>query len=499
MASSQAPNDAWNMNTLSWLRLGLAWGTATALGAAACGSEDGSKKARCTDNDRCSSGGAAGEGGNAGSAAGEGATAGSVGARAGAGGSAAGEAAGGETTSRAGAEATGAAGQGGTDSSGGAASSGGAGGASTAIACATGTADCDDDPSDCETNTASDAQNCGRCERTCGATAACTNGLCAATVLLNPTVSSNWCGATFSATTAYMVTCWGDNNLSEVRTTPLEPGADITGTRIRHYTNVSVVAMRGILIDGGNVFYGLEGSPSNLWQFPLDANDTTDVTLGLTLENGMRFDDLQLVGDTYYWTDNDHTSAGVVSGASLYKRSKTDNASTPLVTGLGLAYNLQVTPTKLVFFEIRSQGGALHVYRAPLAGAAVGALEDVATAGAGSYLVKQGDYVYWTSKLAKPNGKLQRLKYADDAAVAEDVATGLDLPTGLASDENYLYFRQADALYRAPVTGGTPEQLSPAVPAHPAQATQVFHVDSKYVYFAAGAGFGDSTLVRVAK
>lgn len=34
--------------------------------------------------------------------------------------------------------------------------------------CPTGTADCDDDHTDCETNTASDAQNCGRCDRACG-------------------------------------------------------------------------------------------------------------------------------------------------------------------------------------------------------------------------------------------------------------------------------------------------------------------------------------------
>jgi hypothetical protein len=494
MASSGAPHDASDMNTLRWLRLGLAWSAVTALAVAACGSEDGSKKARCGDDESCRDGdaGAAGDGGKASSAGGEAATAGNAAAP----GNTAGEGMGGETTSQGGAGTVSAAGQAG---SGRLDSAGGAGGSPASVVCATGTADCDDDPSDCETDTTSDAQNCGRCQRACGATAACTSGLCSATVLLDPTVSSNWCNAAFSATTAYMITCWGNNDLSEVRTAALEPGADITGTRIRHYTNVSVVALRGILIDGGSVFFGLEGSPSNLWKFPLDADDTSDVTLGLAFEPGMRFDDLQLVGDTYYWTDNNHTAGGVVSGATLYKRAKTDTASTALVTGLGLAYNLQVTPTKLVFFELRTAGGALHLYRTPLAGSAVGALEDVATAGAGSYLVKQGDYVYWTSKLAAPNGKLQRLKYADDAAVAEDVATGLNLPTGLASDENYLYFRQADALYRVAVAGGSAEQLSPAVPSHATQATLIFHVDDKYVYFAAGAGFGDSTLVRVAK
>jgi hypothetical protein len=493
MALGRPRNDHTSMARLVWLRAGLAWSAAAALTVGACGSEDGAKKVRCTSTDPCRAGeaGAAGEDGKAGRAGESSAAAGAGASGAETSGGAAGESVGGEPNAKAG--AGGAAGQ----SVGGAAS--GAGGAPTSIVCASGTADCDDDPSDCETNTASDAMNCGRCERACGATAACTNGLCDATVILNPTVSSNWCSAAFSATTAYMITCWGNNDLSEVRTAPLEPGADITGTRIRHYTNVSVVALRGILIDGNDVFYGLEGSPSNLWKFPLDADDTTDVTVGVTVENGMRFDDLQLVDDTYYWTDNNHTVAGTVSGASVYKRAKTDSASTPLVTGLGLAYNLQVTPTKLVFAEVRTTGGALHVYRTPRAGSTLANLEDVATATSGTYLVKQGDYVYWTIKSAKPNGKLQRLKYADDTATAEDVVTGLDLPEGLTSDAEYLYFKQKDALYRAPVTGGAPEQLSPVVPAHDTQATQVFHADDKYVYFAAGAGFGDSTLVRVAK
>jgi hypothetical protein len=467
--------------------------TAAALAAFSCGSDDGQKNARCDGARECTyddggSGGAPSEGGSS--------NAGTSGTTVGGGSSGdAGETSAGASTGLGGAGATSGAGAAGAA---GAEARAGAGGMPS-IECAVGTADCDDEPTDCETNTATDATNCGRCERACGGSAVCTNGLCGATVLLNPTVSSNWCSAAFSASTAYMITCWGNNDLSEVRTAPLEPGPDVTGTRIRHYTNVSVAALRGILIDDGNVFYGLEGSPSQLFKFPLDADDTTDVTPALTLENGIRFDDLQLVGDTYYWSDNNHTVAGAVSGATVYKRSKTDVASTALITGLGLAYGLQVTPTKLVFLELRTAGAPVHVYRTPLAGAAVADVEDIATATPGSYLVKQGDYVYWTIKSAAPNGKLQRLKYADAAAKAEDVATGLNLPEGLTSDERFLYFKQLDALYKVPVAGGAPVQLSPVVPAHDAQATQVFHVDAKYVYFAAGSGFGDSTLVRVAK
>ena len=349
-------------------------------------------------------------------------------------------------------------------------------------------------------DTATDPINCGRCGRVCGAKAECSGGLCGPTIILDPPagVSSNWCGGAFSATKAYMITCWGNNDLSELRTATLEPSADIGGTRIRHYTNVSVVALRGILIDGGNVYYGLEGNPSHLWKFPLDATNTNDVSIALTVENGMRFDALQLIGDTYYWVDNNHT-AGTVVSASVYKRAKTDAASTALVTGLGLVYNLQVTNTKLLWLEARGTPTNVRLYRAPLAGAAVADVEELAVVPSGSVLVRRGDYVYWTQKSATPNGKIRRLKYTENTAQPEDIATSLNLPEGLISDEGYLYFKQLDSLYRLPLAGGAPERLSPVVSAHDTQAQTIFHVDEKYVYFDAGPGFGASTLVRVAK
>ncbi len=64
-----------------------------------------------------------------------------------------------------------------------------------------------------------------------------------------------------------MITCWGNNVLSEVRSAPLEPGANVDGTRIKHYTNVSVVALaRHPRRWAATLFYGLEGSPSNLFE-----------------------------------------------------------------------------------------------------------------------------------------------------------------------------------------------------------------------------------------
>lgn len=369
------------------------------------------------------------------------------------------------------------------------------GGAGASL-CAAGKAECGGVAGDCETTIATDVMNCGRCGRACGAGATCTNGLCSGTVILQPDVSSNWCDGVFSATKAYMVTCWG-TSLSEVRVAPLEPGASVVGTRIKHYTGVSVVAMRGILIDGDSVYYGLEDAPSNLWKFPLEATGPADVTSATTFENGTRFDSLQLVGDTYWWNDNTHTAAGQIQPSTIKKRAKAGTTSTTVVTLPGLSYSLVVTATHLYWLEART-AGMTALYMSPIAGGTVDDTRKVADA-VGGYLVRQGDYVYWTNRAAAPNGSVMRLKVGDDAAKPEPVSTCLTSPMGLAADATHVYFRQSNALYRAPLGGGLAEQLSPAIPANDPQATRIFHVDAKYVYFSAGATAGASTLVRVAK
>jgi hypothetical protein len=456
--------------------MGLLVGLGVSSAVAGCGSDDGAKKARGPSD--------AGEAGTD------------------AGGNT-GDEAGGSPSMPGGHDAGGAPGQAGATLvgenggvAGADATAGAAGADSGPRQCPAGTADCDDDHTDCETETATDATNCGRCERACGATAACTNGLCDATVLLDPSGNSNWCDAVFSASTAYMLTCWG--TFTEIRTTPLELGASVLGIQIKSYS-VPVVAARGMLIDGNDVLFGLEESPSHLFKFPLDADGPEDVSIAYTFENATRFDAIQLVGDTFYWNHNTHTAAGQVQPGFIKKRAKTDISSTTLVSGLGLSYDLQVTGKKLVWLEKRTAISALGVYRSPLAGAAVADVELVAEAGSGSYMAYRDGYVYWADKVASPNGKVRRLLVDDDAAVPEDVAIGLNLPEGIATDDAYAYFKQLDALYRVPLSGGTPEQLSVTVPANDSQATAVYHVDDKYVYFAAGITAGSSTLVRVAK
>jgi hypothetical protein len=501
MAPSGAPRDdrAIQMRTARWLRLGCISTTSLALHVA-CGSSEPRRTPAGCKGSRCEDDAGDGTGGRAGGTGGKGTGGASTG------GVAAGGATSGGQPASGGASTGGASSTGGADASvgddagtGGVFPEGGADASDGAVfACPAGTADCGGDPFDCETNIATDATNCGRCTRTCGATAACTDGLCAPTPILDPTVSSNWCGAAFSATRAYMNTCWG-TSLSEIRVANLEPGADITGTRIRAYTGVPVVALRGMLIDGNDVYYGLEANPSNLWKFPLDADDTSDVTLGVAMENGMRFDAIQLVGDTYYWADNNHLAAGSVVPGSLYKRGKTDSASTELFATPGLAYDLQVTATKLTWLEVRNPGTTVNAYRMPIAGGILADVQTVGPAAAGSFMVEHGDYVYWTVKLASPNGKVLRYRPEDETITLENVATGLNLPEGLVTDATHAYFKQLDSLYRVPLAGGTPERLSIVIPANDTQATQLFHVDDRYIYLAAGPTAGASTLVRVAK
>lgn len=361
------------------------------------------------------------------------------------------------------------------------------------LVCTAPLADCDGDNLTCETNTSSDAMNCGRCGRVCGGTSTCTNGLCSAQLVLDPpSTISNYCGTAFTADQLFTITCWG-SGFSEVRRAPID-GSNTAGTQIAQYS-IPVVSVRGILIDGDRVVWGVEETPSHVYSYKTDATEA--VGIALTDANSTRFNSLQLVGDTYYFVDNTHAAPGDIAPATIKKRAKTDTSATVLVDGLLNAGQLKVTADKLVWVEVKTTTD-IGVYWAPRAGAASAAdIHLVAATSSGTYMTSIGDVIYWADK--KANGAIHRWDAASATPVVEDVATNLSSPEGLISDGTYLYFKQADAMYRVAAAGGTPEQLSPVVAAHDAQATEVLHTDAQYVYWVAGAGFGDSRIYRVAK
>lgn len=366
------------------------------------------------------------------------------------------------------------------------------------LVCPAGRADCDSNPADCETNIATDALNCGRCARACGGAAACTTGLCAATVVMDPDVASNYCGSAFTADQLFSITCWGNNLLSEVRWAPLQPGADVRGTSIVAYNNLPLGALRGILVDGDSVYFGIEGSPSNVFKYPIDHSGV--VSIAFTSPNATRFNQLQLVGDTYYWADNSNTAAGAWAPSELKRRKKTDTADTTLYTGMGPSGQLVVTDTELLWLEERTAGAGFKLYEAPLDGGSLALATEVAPIIGGAYMIRAGNFVVWTEKVAAPNGKLRRYEFGNPAAVAQDLVVNLNLPEGLISDGQFLYFKQLDSLYRVDLGGlRPPERLSVVVPANDQQTTELMHVDAKYVYFPGGPTAGDSKIYRVAK
>jgi len=361
------------------------------------------------------------------------------------------------------------------------------------LVCTAGTADCDGDGLTCETNTNTDALHCGRCDRACGGTSTCSAGLCSAQLILDPTsTTSNYCGTAFTADQLFTITCWG-SNFSELRRAPID-GSNPAGTQVAQYT-ISVVAVRGILVDGDRVYWGVDESPSHVYSYKTDGTEA--VGIGFTDIAGMRFGSLQLVGDTYYWIDNTYSAPGEIAPSSIMKRAKTDTSATVLVSGLANAGFLQVTSTKLVWTDTKTATD-VGVYSAPLAGAAdPSQITLVAATAPGTHLTKIGDVVYWADK--KPQGAIRRWDSASASPTVQDVATGLASPEGIITDATSVYFKQADAMYRVASAGGTPVQLSPSVAAHDTQATEVLHTDASYVYWVAGPGFGDSKIYRVAK
>ena len=363
------------------------------------------------------------------------------------------------------------------------------------LVCTAGTADCDGDGMTCETTTDSDAMNCGRCNRACGGTSACNAGTCSAQLVLDPTSTiSNYCGSAFTGDQLFAITCWG-SNFSEVRRAPID-GSNTAGTQIVSYT-IPVTAVRGILIDNDRVVWGVEESPGHLYSYKTDASGA--VAIELTDEDSTRFNDLRLVGDTYYWLDNTHGSAGEIAPSTLEKRAKTDATSTTLVSGLSVTALLMVTSTRLVWLEAKSSTD-VGIYAAPLAGAAdPSQITKIAAVAPGTYATQIGDVIYWADKKAAPIGAIRRWDAASASPTVQDVATGLDAPEGLIADTTQLYFKQGDAMYRVAAAGGAPQQLSPVVAAHDSQATEVLHTDAQYVYWVAGPGFGDSKIYRVAK
>jgi hypothetical protein len=489
----------------------------------ACGSDDGKKKAgpgfmHGGEGGELSSGGSSPveEGGSSGS----GGSPGSAGAAAG--------------TGEGGSGGSTVAGAGGSTVAG---AGGEAGGGSDGPDCPTGTADCDDDPTTCETDvtqldecgacgvmceqtngtvicgdsgcevtscmadygdcndTGTDgceaslttADNCGFCDRDCGSQA-CTNKLCDPVQLGSAQSAYRWAR---TADALYRI----DGNTPNyglasnyvLTRTPLDGGAEVV-------MHSDAKNPGGLAVDDSSVYWAVNGTPAAVLKKAHDAAAVTTPTP--VFETPSIPVQLRIQDNYMYWTN----LAGAIYRRAMNAPLSDDGdeiVTAAQVAGTG-TFNLHqdfvVTPTAMYWVVLPTSGNLAFIRTAPLAG---GNATDVASAITNSFfkLSLLGEDLYWIR--ATGSALDGAYHYAPGEAVeALVLQAGLNAVHATA---DYLYLLGgSNTVYRAPGAGGTSIKIGDS--SGLAYAMDFAGHDGANVYvltsFTHGAGFfGDYKLL----
>lgn len=486
----------------------------------ACGSEDNKKKSQGPRYNGAGEGGELSSGGSS-SPAEEGGSGGTSG-NGGASGSAAGPGMGGE-----GAVSLGGGGSAGSSSV------GGEGGGTGGTECPAGKADCDDDPTTCEADvtmldqcgdcgvmcqqtngtvicgdsgcevtsctgdygdcndTGTDgceellttADNCGFCDRDCGAQT-CTNKLCEPTQLGGALAAYRWVR---TADALYRIDGYtGSYGLASDYTltrTPLDGGAEV----LMHGDSKSP---GGLTVDDTYVYWAVNGAPPAVLKKAHDAAAITTPTP--VFEPASIPVQMRIQGSYMYWTN----LAGAIFRRAMNAGFSDDGdeiVTAAEVKGAG-TFNLHqdfVTTTDDMYWVVLPNSGNLAFIRtAPLGG---GTATDVAGAITNSFykLSVKGEEVYWV----RATGSALDGAYRYSPTVATEA---LVLQAGLnavLAEDDYLYLLGgSSSLYRAPIAGGNSVKIG----ANTAQNYSIYALDfagsdadNVYVLssFTHGAGF----------
>lgn len=291
--------------------------------------------------------------------------------------------------------------------------------------CTGGFDDCDDDADDgCETDLASDPENCGTCGNICF------NGLCAG--------GGCACNEGFAD-------CNGqgfDGCESEAATDPDNCGACgrsclgglCQAGACQPITVSGLDGAKSIAVGGGSIFIARCGDPA-VAAAPVDGGDLTGVGMTQGCAGLVAF-----AGDNVFWVGEDKA------------------VSTTTIDALGSSEQLAAGTNPAIHFA----AGSAHVYwwgddavdpalyRVPIHG---GTAEKIAST-TPSGLAVDGAAAYWSD-----GGGIHAVAVDSPAVTDVDTTVG---PTKLAVSEGLLFLGTSEGLASIPTTGGSPTLLVPA-------------------------------------
>jgi hypothetical protein len=356
------------------------------------------------------------------------------------------------------------------------------------MGCSTGFDDCDDDAATgCEAELATDPENCGMCDRSCGG-GTCAASQCGPALVMDPPGNES-----SSYVHGFLV---GNRVISSsnysgwaLRSVTLPLGSAVSeGTVIHSWTTGTAISMNSVVFDNNYVYFAQTANPAGMLRKALDGTgSTTEV-----FQAPYYPQHAALSATAFYFMAQ---AAAPNAPYAIYTVPKA--GGTPaVITGLSARsssfYDLAISATHIYWVEYTAS--SYKVFGAPLSGGTPVELDADVGNGGQVRIITDANYAYWNTYFAA--GKIRRVPHGGMAANVTDVAVGLTYPQeGLAVDADYIYFWNSSSgyhVYRVAKDGSEdPEELAliNTVP----YFLNVFGVDATHVY---GVG-NQGQIVRV--
>ncbi|MES1173526.1 MAG: hypothetical protein ABUL62_04280 [Myxococcales bacterium] len=313
----------------------------------------------------------------------------------------------------------------------------------SALACAALTADCDGEwANGCEAKLDSDAKNCGVCGRACEREGQCSEGGCPVVTvgtLAEPTLCANGqdCTPHFTRDAVFFLRSDGLHSL------PRRPKQlPVTSTSIPSDSAATLTS------DETDVYWLRRTSPTSLWTYAATgASPSRSLSVGLGVLGAypqLEKDDQALffsrgfpLGTTIERLDEGSDGEPRILIQRPQPIDQFVHSSDALVWAEG-PYLTCRTPTLFV---------------APANGGSSDQIRRIGEFSGCTYRLEINDqYLYWVDQGSDANqGKVRRIALNQSDASAQDLASNLNFPEGLAVDESYVYFtknQEGSVLYR---------------------------------------------------